>query len=137
MGLFDAGGFYESFTPPSYGAERNALNPMIWDMLGKQMSGEPTPADWHNRSANLNAVRQQWLDANRATGTDYGSRGLGDSGWLKQAEGRLLGQRAGMESQVLADFWNNILARQMQATGQTGNYLAGARAGSGTYTQRT
>jgi hypothetical protein len=36
----------------------------------------------------------------------------------------------------MTNFWNNILARQMQAAGEAGNYLAAARAGSGTYTTK-
>lgn len=136
MGLFDSQGFYESFTPASYGAERSALNPLIWGTLNEQMSGRPQTADWQNRSAGLQANRQQWKDSSRQAGMDFGARGLGDSGWQGQRQGQLLGQRAAGEADIMASFWNNILERQMQATGTGANYLAGARAGSGTYRQK-
>ena len=136
MGLFDSQGFYESFTPPPYTAERSALNPLIISQLNQAASGKPTVADWQNRSAGLRAVEQQHKDASRFAGMDFGARGLGESGWQGQRQGQLLGQRAGAQADVFNQFFQNILARQMEATGMQSDYLAGARAGSGTITQR-
>lgn len=140
MGLWDSqsvkGQMYESFTPEAYNYERNALNPMIWGTLAQQMKGEPTIADWQNRNAGMRAIQQQYRDTSQAAGMDFGARGLGDSGWQSQRQGQLLGGRAGSEANVMNQFFQNILARQMQATGQAGGYLAGARAGSGTYTTK-
>ena len=135
MGLFDSqSDLYESFTPPDYSMERGTLNPMIWGTLAQHMRGEPTAADWQNRRAGLRSVQQQWRDASQVAGMDFGARGLGDSGWQSQRQGQLLGGRAASEADVMNQFFQNILARQQQATAQSANQLAGARAGSGTYT---
>lgn len=136
MGLFDAKGFYESFTPPSYNFERGTLNPMMWGQMNKQMSGEPTPADWASRVAGMRGIGQNFKDTLNMAKSDYAGRGIFDSGWMGQKHGHLLNQRAGQESDLVNQFWNNIAMRQMQAQGLAGQTLAGARAGSGTYTTK-
>lgn len=127
------GGFSNTFTPAPFNFERGALNPAIWGSLNRQMTGQPTPADWRNRVAGQQAVRQRWLDNRRFAGLDFGARGLGDSGFQLKRQGQLLNQRAAGEADVNNQFFQNILARRLQATGQTAQLLAGARAGSGTF----
>lgn len=136
MGLFDSQGFYESFTPPAYTMERNALNPMMWGQLNQQMTGKPTAADWQMRNANMAGIGQGYRDSLNLAKSDFAGRGVFDSGWMAGKQGQLLNQRAGQEADAVSQFWNNIMMRQMQAQGTTSNVLAGARAGSGTYTQR-
>ncbi len=138
MGLFDsksiAGEMYESFTPADYTAELSALNPMIWNQLNADMSGQPSLADWQNRSAGLRSVQQQYRDAQQLAGMDFGARGLGDSGWQSQRQGQLLGERASSQADVISQFFQTILDRQTGATATAADYLACAQAGSGTYT---
>ncbi len=136
MGLFDAAGFYESFTPPSYDKERGALNPMIWGQMNKQMAGKPTPADWGMRTAMMQAIGQNFKGNLNTTKSDFAGRGVFDSGWMQRAHGGLLNQRAGQEADATKQFWQNIMQRQMAAQGMASQHLAGARAGSGTYTTK-
>lgn len=136
MTAFGGSDPYQSFTPPSYDYERNTINPMMWGQLGGQMAGQPSQADVQMRTALMKSISQNYKDSLNMAGSDYAGRGVFDSGWMGQKQGQLLGQRAQMESEATNQMWQNILARQMAAQGMTSNYLAGARAGSGTYTQR-
>ncbi len=125
---------YASFEPPKYGNVRGKLNPMMWGQLNAQMSGEPTAADWAARVAGMQGIGQGFKDTLNFAKSDYAGRGVFDSGWMGQEHGRLLNQKAGQEAGLVNQFWNNIMMRQMQATGMAGNVIAGARAGSGRYT---
>ena len=136
MGLFDAQGLYETFTPPAYTAERNALTPLILQQLNQQLAGMPTTADFRAQRGGLQSVQQQFLDASNQIGLNFGARGLGDSGFQARAQGGLLGQRAQAEADIRNQFFQNIFARQKEAAAQSSQFLVGQRAGSGTITQR-
>ncbi len=136
MGLFDAQGFFESFTPQPLTEERNFLTPLVLGQLNQQLAGRPSQADFNRQRSGLASVQQQFLDASNLTGLNFGARGLGQSGFQAKAQGALLGQRAGAQAGVRNQFFQDILARQLQAQQQASQFLAGQRAGSGTITQR-
>ena len=138
MGFFNqgGGGFYESFTPPKYDFERGMINPQLWGWMQQGMKGKPQAEDWQWLTGINQTIGQNYEDAWKQWRGNYAGRGVLDSGWTGQKQAGLLGQRAGQESEALAQMYQNIMARKLQAQQLTGGYLGQARAGSGTYTMK-
>jgi len=122
-----------SFKPLGYGTERGAINPMMWGQLQEALKGKPTPEDWNWYTSMMGNIGQNYTNALNATKANFAGRGIYDSGWMNQRSNAFASDRASQESAALAQIYQNAIARQLEAQNLTGQYLAGARAGSGTY----
>jgi len=124
------------FRPLPYDTEKGVLNPMTMENLKRGLDPNPTKGEAGAHQSLQEQVRQNYKSSLMNTGSNMAGRGVFDSGWMGQKKAGLLGDRAANEASATGQLWQGIANRRKTSADLAQQFLAQARAGSGTYSQK-